>query len=324
MSTYSITAFGPSGRLAMLRTLAVKLGHQASVMLQSARITFVRTAAAARTLATGTIAAVASPTGYRTLINLTSRAVSWAYRATRAVARWTGRNIQRGLDAVTHGISSINADAGAVFADFTYKWIVTPVTTATATADRWLTRAGNALREASLSPMVTAVTTRVAQIAALLLGVHAISRGAVAARIVQLVPAAMEAVLWLTNPASLVLAVGGAFAVALGLTLAMAHIPSGGLDSSRLADLSGDTWDLADLTADLTVDVNPDGSVEVRGLPATLPREIGAQVATTAAEAAVRRLERMLITRRTLTRDDRRALNKVAREAVRGLPTTAN
>ncbi len=62
--------------------------------------------------------------------------------------------------------------------------------------------------------------------------------------------------------------------------------------------------------------VEPDGSIRVEGLPATWSEEARQAVAAIAADAAVGQLQRIVRTRRPTTRDDRRLLTKVAREAV--------
>ena len=74
---------------------------------------------------------------------------------------------------------------------------------------------------------------------------------------------------------------------------------------------------LPGIAAKLNVEVAPDGSVLVHGIPEELPAEVGLQVAQIAAQAATIRLERILLHRATPNRDDRRLLTKVAREAVR-------
>jgi hypothetical protein len=76
-------------------------------------------------------------------------------------------------------------------------------------------------------------------------------------------------------------------------------------------------YDLERIAAQVNVEVTPDGSVLVHGIPTELPDEVGLQVAKIAADAATARLRKVLQHRTVPNRDDRRLLTKCAREAVR-------
>jgi hypothetical protein len=88
------------------------------------------------------------------------------------------------------------------------------------------------------------------------------------------------------------------------------HVPS-------TSFTTGDAVDLVAVAARLTIDVAPDGSVTVNGIPDDLPEDEARRIAEVATEAAVKQLRRILPARPVPSRDDRRLLNKVPREAVR-------
>ncbi len=76
--------------------------------------------------------------------------------------------------------------------------------------------------------------------------------------------------------------------------------------------------DLAEVARRLYVLLEPDGSIRVQGIPATWTEEARQAVARMVADATVAHLERIARTEGRTTRDDRRLLTKVAREAVAG------
>jgi hypothetical protein len=186
---------------------------------------------------------------------------------------------------------------------------------------------------------VRAVTTKAAQLAGLTVGLHALTKGALAAKVVSLLPWTMSAVVWVTQPVTAVVLVGAAFVTAMaaaGAVLAAGADehpepdPHGGMDAaSALRDAGTPTLqagpeqrrtgkaDMDGIAARLTVEVTPDGSVVVHGVPDDLPEDLALQVAHTAADAATERLRRILLQRPAPNRDDKRVLTKVAREAVR-------
>ena len=74
--------------------------------------------------------------------------------------------------------------------------------------------------------------------------------------------------------------------------------------------------DLREVAAHLNVEVAQDGAVVVHGIPEGVQDEVGLRVAQVAAQAARARLERILLHKSSLSRDDRRLLTRVARQAV--------
>ena len=71
------------------------------------------------------------------------------------------------------------------------------------------------------------------------------------------------------------------------------------------------------LATTVTVDLSPDGSVTVNGIPDWVPAHLREDVAHIAADAAIRQMRRTLKLRSTPNRDDRRLFTKVARQALR-------
>ena len=71
------------------------------------------------------------------------------------------------------------------------------------------------------------------------------------------------------------------------------------------------------LATTVTVDLSPDGSVTVNGIPHWVPEHLREDVAHIAADAAIRQMRRTLKLRTTPNRDDRRLFTKVARQALR-------
>ena len=75
--------------------------------------------------------------------------------------------------------------------------------------------------------------------------------------------------------------------------------------------------DWHELAATVTVDISPDGSVTVNGIPDWVPEHLREDVAHIAADAAIRQMRRTMKLRTTPNRDDRRLFTKVARQALR-------
>ncbi len=64
------------------------------------------------------------------------------------------------------------------------------------------------------------------------------------------------------------------------------------------------------------IEIRPDGSVAVHGIPDTVPSDVGQARADAAQEEAERHLLRILRIRQVPTRNDRRVVTRAAREAV--------
>lgn len=182
------------------------------------------------------------------------------------------------------------------------------------------------------SPLVVLSTIRAAAIASGALAVHAITKGAIAARIVRLIPAAMTAVIWATNPWKLLLAVLGVMA---GATLFSAvrvarmtppppakptpiRTPKaqGPRDEQPVAEPTLSKENFESLVASLKVVIAVDGSIEVHGIPAALPLEEQQRIAQTAADAATEQLQRLVRRGRPISAADRRTVTEAAQSAV--------
>jgi hypothetical protein len=178
-------------------------------------------------------------------------------------------------------------------------------------------------------PLVRSASTTGAKIAASVLAVHAISKGAVATKLVAALPASMDLVIAATNPWIAVAAVGVVTLAAMGIALARllaagnddgpdddgTEAVSGGV-AADAEDVEGVLIDLAEIARSVHVVVQTDGSVLVEGVPATVPEALREVVARIAADAAVKHMQRTLRVRPTPSRDDRRLWTKAAREAL--------
>ena len=330
MSTYSITTSGPSPQSAMLRALVLKATHTVTAAALTIRVTLQRLAHLAKGIAGTALAVIGSRAGYDLATNTVKKIVTTGWGLLKKAASWFGRLVRKAGNAITKGIALISPSAAAWVAEATTRWIVRPVSTFTTTVASWVALAGHVLWELSHTTLFRAATVLGAQVASLVLAIHAISRGAVASRIVSAVPALFDVVLTITNPAKVVAIVAGVFVAACAVAFVRlltndgpespvpaAASPVTPLQPSNVATPPAPAVDLMAVAAKLSVDVAPDGSVTVHGIPADLPEEVARRVAEIASDAAVKQLRRILSARSTPSRDDRRLLNKVAKEAVR-------
>ena len=334
MSTYSLAVSGPSPTLAYLRALALKASRTTGKFLTTVRLSLATGGRLIRTTATTALAVIGSDAGYdlarrgiRYLVTTAAGLVGAATRAIgrglRALGRWAGKAlglISRRLAEKAHDIART--------------WILEPITRAYNATVAWLTTAGEVLWHITGTALVRTVTTFAAQTAGLLLGLHTLTQGALAARIVTALPAAMSAVAWITQPLHALAVVAAAFLTAGALAAAFMVRGASRPDPDQPHDLGlidphtpdlvaerprplPDGVDMNRIAASLNVEITPNGSVVVHGIPEDLDDDTARQIAQTAASAATDRLRRVLMTRRVPNRDDRRLITKVAREAVR-------
>lgn len=336
MSTYSISVSGPSPRLAMLRALALKAAHAGTEMLSALKVTLTRGGQLVRTASSTTLAIIGSDVGYQFARSLARTVVTTVAAVVRQPVDLLVAGLRIAGRLCRAAIGSISPLLAASIDAHLHRWIVTPANRWTSTATRWVQKAAEAVWELSDHSLVKTVTVRAAQAASLLLAVHTITQGAVAARVVQSFPWLMDAVITVTNPTRVVLFVAAVFVSALCITAArlMRWSPSPDPVGLRV-DLvhpqvdpgtptlqtgprtTVPTWDFDRIAAQVNVEVTPDGSVLVHGIPAELPDDVGRHVAQIAADAAAERLRRVLLHRPVPNRDDRRLLTKTAREALR-------
>lgn len=331
MSTSYTTRSGPAPMRAILRamldttagTLTRYWARVLTVLARSARLAKAATSTA--------LAVIGSRVGYDTVTHVVKKAVTTGWGLLKKAASWLGRLARKAGHATTKGIALVSPSAAAWVAEATTRWIVGPLTTLSATVTSWAGLAGQVAWELSRTTLVRTATVLAAQIGSLVLAVHAVSRGAVASRIVSTVPALFDVVLAITNPAKAVAIVAGVFVAACVMAFVRllstdgpeSPVPAAMAPVSPVQPTSMDApaasdVDLRAVAAKLTVDVAPDGSVTVNGIPADLPEDEAQRIAEIAADAAVKQLRRILPVRPTPSRDDRRLLTKVAREAVRG------
>jgi hypothetical protein len=74
--------------------------------------------------------------------------------------------------------------------------------------------------------------------------------------------------------------------------------------------------DFVSLVAGLKVVIAVDGSIEVHGIPASLPPEEQQKIAQTAADAATEQLQRLVRRGRPISSADRRTVTRAAQAAV--------
>lgn len=336
MSTYSIPVSGPDPRLAFLRALAHKASGFAGRFLTSVKLVLTRGTQLVRAASSTALAVIGSEAGYQLVRHALRTVVTTTAKVVKAGASLLGRGLRFLGRLARKVISVVSPHVADVVADTVKTWIVVPLTKAATVVAEWMTGVAQAVWELSDCSLVKTITIRAAQVAGLLLAVHSITRGAAAAKVVQALPWAMEAVLFLTNPVRALMMVGAAFVAALGFAafrlLDRADSPNPD-EPARAAEplvdpgtpvLVAEPWrtvqpeyDLERIAAEVNVEVTPDGSVLVHGIPTELPEEIGHRVAKIAADAATGRLEKVLLHRPVPNRDDRRLLTKCAREAVR-------
>lgn len=336
MSTYSIPVSGPDPRLAFLRLLALKAAHRAGQLLTNVKIVLARGTQLVRAASSTALALIGSETGYQLVRHATRTLVTTTAKTVNAGLGLLGRGL-RSLARITRkAIEVVSPRAAELVDDTVTTWINQPLAHGARAAAESITSVAQAVWELSDSSLVMTITVRAAQAAALLLAVHSLTRGAVAAKVVSAVPWAMEAVLTLTNPVRMLMLVAGVFLAGLGFAAFRLLDRGDGPNpdepataSEPLADpgtpvlvaeqrpAARPDYDLERIAAQVNVEVTPDGSVLVHGIPTGLPDELGHQVAKIAADAATARLEKVLLHRTVPNRDDRRLLTKTAREALR-------
>lgn len=336
MSTYSIPVSGPDPRLAFLRALAMKAAHRAGQFLATVKVVLTRGTQLVRAASSTALAIIGSEAGYQLVRHAIRTVVTTTANVAKAGLGLLGRGLRFLGRLARKAMAVVSPHAADVVSDTLTTWVLEPLTKAATVVEQWITRVAQAVWELSDCSLVKAITIRAAQAAGLLLAVHSITRGAAATKVVSALPWAMEAVLTLTNPVKVLMLVTGVFIAALGFAafrlLDRADRPNPDVPTQageplgdpgtpvlvaeprKMAQLD---YDLERIAAQVNVEVTPDGSVLVHGIPTELPEEIGHQVAKIAADAATARLEKVLLHRPVPNRDDRRLLTKCAREAVR-------
>jgi len=218
------------------------------------------------------LSVLSTPAGYNTTIALISVGVRAVLRGVDIAVRSAGR-----LAAITTG--AVCAGIGSVIP----AWRDTLIVSHANTLDRInhaydnlidrITHAAEQAQAAAHTGLVQAVATRAAAAASALLVLHAITKGTIALHLAQIVPAATTVLAWATSPWLALMGVGTATTVAMAYALrAFTQVP--------LEDL------------ELTLEVAPDGSITVTGIPDQLSTTDQQTIAQAAASAAFEGVEK--------------------------------
>jgi hypothetical protein len=326
--SFAVPVSGPSERLAWLRALWLKAQSVARTAWAHAQVILSGAIRLPRWVAQAALSPLSSKAGYDTVVSAigtgvraVGRGVSWALTKAGQGLSWLGNTAARLVGRVWPAAETWLRSTAARVAAPAHE------------AFRWLgdVLAGTGVVAEGLArtPLVRSASTTGAKVAAAVLAVHAMSKGAVAAKIVAAVPASMDAVILLTNPWIALAGVGVVTLSAMGIALArlLAATNDRGPDdggsnavthivAADVEDVDDVLTDLAEIAKSVHLVVQTDGSVVVEGIPATVPEDLPELVARIAADAAVKHMQRTLRVRPTPSRDDRRLFTKAAREAL--------
>ena len=339
--TYEVPNAGPSPNLAMLRALLLKLRGIARHLWASTGTALSVTGRLPRAVATTVHSLLSTSTGYRAVTGVVRTVTSGLWGAVRWAARTVGRACRTVADAVTTAIGAVSPTA----ADLLHATVDTVAGKATSLARRvdGIVRGGGELAWMLLhTQLVRSTVTVTASAASGLFTVHSLTQGLLATKIVQTMPTLMTAAVWATDPVRLLAVVaaaaGAAILIALGRLIAGSGASGhpGGPDDDEPSSASetpptplpgplgtvedwvpGIDWDA--VAASVRIEIAPDGSVTVVGIPNSVPKEYGELIARVATAAALKHWRRTIKSRPTPSRDDRRLFTKAAKEAVRDL-----
>ena len=322
---------GPSSMLAFLRALYLKITGAVRSAWSHIKVIFSASVRIPGSLATAVTSMASSRRGYETVIGAIKGFFRALWRGINRVGQIAGRVTSRMARMVVTAVGHVSPEA----ADALYGALVTARTTIhriAARIDTVVTTVGDVLWMLLNTTVVRAVSTAVAGVSAAILVLHDATRGAFAAWLVNVLPAAHRFITWITNPwwslAAVVASTFAAMGLALVRLLLMSHRGEGsggnGPDGPA-AEANWSTWQeslddeaLDSLVKDLHVSVAPDGSVTVSGIPDWVPVNLRNHLAKVASEAVIKQWQRTVRQRPTPSRDDRRLFTKVARDAVRG------
>ena len=269
---------------------------------------------------------LSSKAGYATVVHAigtgvraVARGIGWAVSKIGQGLSWLGTTTARLVGRVWPAAETWLRHAAAR--------VAAPVREGVTWLGSLLAGTGDIAEGLARTPLVQAASTTGAKVAAGVLAVHAVSKGAVAAKIVAALPATMDLVIAATNPWLALAAVGIVTLSAMGIALARLlsagdtnHGPDdgGGTEATAgtvqadVADVEDVLTDLAEIARTVHVAVQTDGSVVVEGVPGSVPEDLREVVAQIAADAAIRHMQRTLRVRPTPSRDDRRLFTSPA------------
>ena len=339
--TYDVPIAGPSPHLAMLRALLLKLRGIARHLWASTGTALSVTGRLPHAVATAVHSLLSTQAGYRAVTGVVRTVTSGLWGA----VRWAARTVGRACRTVANVVTTVVGMASQGAADLLQATVDTVAGKATSLGRRidGVARGGGELVWALTHTHLVQVTvTLTASAASGLFTVHSLTQGLLATKIVQTMPTLMTAAAWATDPVRLLAVVaaaaGAAILIALGRLIAGsgASGDAGGPDDGgptcsaetrpmplpeRLTTVDdwvpGIAWDA--VAASVRIEIAPDGSVTVVGIPNTVPREYGQIIAQVATTAALQHGRRTVKSRPTPSGDDRRLFTKAAKEAVRDL-----
>jgi hypothetical protein len=343
--SYAVPVSGPSARLAWLRALWVKAQHVATTAWARTRLALSAAVRIPKAVATAAVTALSTTIGYTAVVTTVATTVRTVGRAVGAGVRTVGRGLSWLGRTITDLVGKASPSA-AEWLSRTARRVADPVRDAVQRVGGLLSGVGTVAEHLAHMPLVRTASTTAAKITAGVLAVHAISKGAVAAKIVAAVPASMDLVVAATNPWVALAGVGVVTVGAMGIALARLMSarpgtdedpeddtgpddtpPSGGVTAPAVtrptvdpaeseAEVEDILTDLAEIAKTVQVVIDTDGSVVVEGIPTSVPGDLREVVAQIAADGAIRHVERTLRVRPTPSRDDRRLFTKAAREAL--------
>ena len=325
MSTYSIPVAGPSAQFAMIQGWISQLAQHARTWWHTTRHVFNSGSSALKAGTNLALGAIGSKTGYSLITGALKSGITTMWHGIQWVFSSNSRALGRLARFGYALLGKISPRAAKAVEDAAERFLVEPLLNAALWVQKWIGNLGDVLWELTQTSLVRGVTTISAQLLAIVLSVHTLTKGALAAKLVSLLPWTMDAVIAITNPYVALGVVAAVFVSALlvaGMTLTRstpdepqpvgATLQNDGRPATQLSP-----WKLEEIAAKLRIEVTVNGSVIVHGIPEEVPLAEGERIAQIAAEAAVARVQKIWPIRQRLTRDDRRLINKVAREAVR-------
>ena len=280
--SYAVPISGPSERLAWLRALWLKVQGIARTAWAHARVVLSGAIQLPRWVANATLSLLSSKAGYDTVVS----AIGTGVRAVGRGVGWALSRLGRGLSWLGDTAARL---AGRVWpaAETWLRGTTARVAAPVRNAIEWLgsgllTGAGTVAEGLARTPLVRAASTTGAKVAAGILAVHAVSKGAVAARIVAALPASMDLVIAATNPWVALAGVGVVTLAAMGI--ALARLLAAGIDdgpddggaqpvSGAAAAAVGDVLtDLAEIAKTVHVVIGPTAQSWSRAPPRPSPR----------------------------------------------------
>jgi hypothetical protein len=317
--------------MAWLRALIHKMATSTQAAWVHARHLITGAAHLGRTAAATALAIVGTPGAYDATTHAIRKTITTVWRLGTRILDWMGQRTTAVAHRTGTAIGALSPTLGRHLARLATA-IATPLRRVGATVRGWIETAAQLTWMLASSDLVRVSTTRSAQLALGLIGVHALTQGAAAARLIDALPWTVTLVSTATDPVRALLFVAGTAAAAMAIALAqlLRQLRTQPEDPSPVApaaelgiphavpDLEAEVLtDLAVIAGKVAVEVQRDGSVVVTGIPDTVPEDLGHVVAEIALDAAMRRIRRTLPVRPVPSRDDRRLFTKAARDAVR-------